>query len=373
MTETKVLIVGAGPSGLGCAALLKQMGINDKDMVIVEAHKVGHTFEAWPREMKMITPSFPSNGFHQTDLNAITPDTSPAFSLGCEHPTGEQYANYLRQVSKHYQIRVSENQRAVDVEKQANDTFLVKMDSGSTIRTKFIIWAGGEFSTPNKAAFDGSQHCLHNSLVGSWDDFEKDDYIVIGCYESGVDAAFNLAQRGKHVVLLDASSDKEETFDPSRVLSPYTAERLVTMANSGLVELVQDFRVLEVRTTTDGFEAISTSGDLLQSTGVPINCTGFTTHLGPCSNLFSFNKNGFPEVNQFDESTICRNLFLSGPRLVHGDVLLCFIYKFRGRFAVPCSVIAGELDLDLNVLNKYQQAGMFLKDMTCCEEQECFC
>ena len=209
--------------------------------------------------------------------------------------------------------------------------------------------------------------------MGSWSQFHEDEYVVIGCYESGVDAAFNLAQLGKHVTLLDASSDRENTYDPSRVLSPYTAERLSNMANSGLVELVQDFKVLEVRAIHSGYECISTTGDRVQSSGSPINCTGFITDLGPANSLFSLNENGYPAVNKFDESTLCRNLFLSGPKLVHGDILLCFIYKFRGRFGIPCSVIGEELGLDTSILNHYQQAGMFLGDMSCCEDQNCFC
>ncbi|MGB2427737.1 MAG: NAD(P)-binding domain-containing protein, partial [Alteromonas sp.] len=71
--NTRVMVIGGGPAGLGCAALLKQMGIKDEDMLVVEANTIGSTFDSWPREMKMITPSFPSNGYHQTDLNAITP------------------------------------------------------------------------------------------------------------------------------------------------------------------------------------------------------------------------------------------------------------------------------------------------------------
>ncbi|NTS77149.1 NAD(P)-binding domain-containing protein [Catenovulum sp. SM1970] len=374
LQHTKVVIVGAGPSGIGCAALLKQMGLTDDAMRIFEAKQIGSTFKAWPKEMKMITPSFPSNGFHQTDLNAITPDTSPAFSIGKEHLTGEDYATYLQNVVKHYDIKVEENQKVIDVLPQGeDDDFLITLASGEQIATQYLIWAGGEFSSPKKATFGGSELCTHNSEIDSWANCDADHYAVIGCYESGVDAAYNLASLGKKVTLIDASYDQADTYDPSRVLSPYTAERLASLVNTQLVELEQCFEVNQVIETSSGYELISMTGDRLSSQGKPINCTGFNTHLGPVSDLFDLDSEGFPLINKFDESTICRNLFLTGPKLVHGEVLLCFIYKFRGRFTTPCSIIATELDLDLSILKHYQQAGMLLQDLSCCEDQQCFC
>lgn len=373
MKQTKVVIVGAGPAGLGCAALLRQMGISQKDLCVLEAKTIGSSFKAWPKEMRMITPSFPSNGYHQTDLNGITPDTSPAFSLGKEHPSGRDYADYLKNIGDHYEIPIEEHTKVVRVEPQELDSFQLTTENGELIRTQFLIWAGGEFSSPRTNAFPGSELCLHNSEVETWDLFQEQAYTVIGGYESGVDAAFNLATRGKRVTLLDSSSGGDDTYDPSRVLSPYTSERLASMANLEYVELLQDFKVEIVRQTVNGFELISTSGKKVMSPSQPINCTGFNSHLGPVSELFEMGENGFPLVNKYDESTLCRNLFLSGPKLVHGNVLLCFIYKFRGRFATPCSIIAAELGLDIAILNHYQQAGMLLDDLTCCESQQCFC
>ncbi len=306
MKNTSVVIVGAGPAGLGCAVLLKQMGIKADEMLIFEAKTIGSTFEAWPEEMRMITPSFPSNGYHQTDLNAITPDTSPAFSLGKEHPSGAEYAQYLRSVAKHYEVRVNENTKIVDVATHSEDSFILRTDSGESIHTQYLIWAGGEYSSPRLTAFEGSELCIHNSQVTSWDDYQKEHYVVIGSYESGVDAAYNLATRGKRVTLIDSAQDKQDSYDPSRVLSPYTAERLSSMANMSLVELEQGFKVLAVEKSDAHYQVISTTGDMLISEEKPINCTGFDTNLGPVTKLFDTTSEGFPKVNKFDESTLYR-------------------------------------------------------------------
>jgi thioredoxin reductase len=371
--ETKVTIVGAGPAGLGCAALLKQMGIKQADILVLEAKTVGNSFKNWPKEMRLITPSFPSNGYHQTDLNAITPDTSPAFSIGKEHLSGQEYADYLQMVVDHYEIEVSEQTSVNKVLPDGNDGFVLATSDGQEIQTEYLIWAGGEYSSPRLNGFEGTENCIHNSQIDSWDDCQQDHYAVIGCYESGVDAAYNLAIRGKKVTLIDNELGQDDIYDPSRVLSPYTGERLESMANSDLVELKANFDVDKVLKTESGYELISATGERLESLGTPINCTGFETNLGPVQKMFEFTEEGMPLVDRYDESTLHRNLFLSGPKLVHGSILLCFIYKFRGRFASPCTIIGTELDLNTSILDHYKQAGMLLDDLSCCEEQECFC
>ncbi|KAF7771139.1 hypothetical protein PCIT_a4185 [Pseudoalteromonas citrea] len=373
MIKTEVVIVGAGPAGLGCAALLKQMGIEDTELLVLEQGEIGETFLNWPESMRFITPSFPSNGYHQTDLNAITPDTSPAFSIGKEHLSGKEYAQYLTMVTEHYNIKVSTQTRLHSVVDLVDEEgFLLETDT-LTIRCNFIIWAGGEFHTPNLSAFTGAALCNHNSQIKQWSDLAQGEYIVIGGYESGVDAAYNLANTGNKVTVLDFIGNNTESYDPSTVLSPYTAERLANLSELGQVELDDAFNVASVHKAGELYVVTSSCGKVLTSPFPPINCTGFDINLGPVSELFDYQANGYPSVNKFDESSKIRNLFLAGSRLYHDPTLLCFIYKFRGRFFAPCSVIGEELALDMSIFRHYKKSGMILNDLSCCVEQECFC
>ena len=54
---TEVLIVGAGPAGIGCAVALEACGV---EVQLVDAKGVGASFEGWPRQMRLLTPSFNS-------------------------------------------------------------------------------------------------------------------------------------------------------------------------------------------------------------------------------------------------------------------------------------------------------------------------
>ena len=80
----EVVIVGAGPAGVGMAALLRRSAI--QDILVVDSHEVGASFMRWPEETRFITPSFFSNPFGQPDLNSVTPDRSLALFCGEEHP-----------------------------------------------------------------------------------------------------------------------------------------------------------------------------------------------------------------------------------------------------------------------------------------------
>ena len=81
-----------------------------------------------------------------------------------------------------------------------------------TLRSRYVIWAAGEFQYPRTASpslFPGSEHCMHNSTVRSWSKLKGDDFVVIGGYESGMDAAFNLSSCGKRcTVIASTASDK---------------------------------------------------------------------------------------------------------------------------------------------------------------------
>lgn len=106
MSQLDVVIVGAGPAGIGVASILKHLGIDR--MLVLEREEVGASFDKWPKEMQLITPSFTTNFYGHMDLNAVIAGTSPAFTLRKEHPTGKEYAEYLRDITEYFELPVLE-------------------------------------------------------------------------------------------------------------------------------------------------------------------------------------------------------------------------------------------------------------------------
>ena len=138
-----VIIVGAGSAGLGIGIILQKLGIN---YAILEKDFVGASFKKWPKETRFISPSFTGNFFKMPDLNAISPDTSPAFDLLTEHPSGIEYALYLDGLSKHFQLSIETDVEVKGIDNK-NDSFLINTSKGK-YRSRFVIWAAGEYQYP---------------------------------------------------------------------------------------------------------------------------------------------------------------------------------------------------------------------------------
>lgn len=367
-----VIIVGAGPAGIGVAVALREVGVHD--ILVVDRHEVGASFKRWPREMRLITPSFTSNAFGLLDLNAIVAGTSPAYMLDQEHPSGERYAAYLATIAEHFEVPVQAGVNIRMVLPQPDGTFEVQTDE-RRLRARHVIWAAGEFQYPDRLPFPGAEYCRHNADVPAWADLAGDRFTVIGGYESAIDAAVALARQQRSVTVLARMPAWDNDHpDPSISLSPFTRERLEWATESGMVDLVGDVEVTAVNECEAGYSIAAADGRTWQSSTKPIIATGFTGSLGYLDGLVEHDDEGTLMVSEeADESTLVPGLFVVGSQLEHRGVRFCFIYKFRQRFGVVAASIAGRLGLETGeAIAAWRDAGMYLDDLSCCEES-CVC
>ncbi|MEM9538029.1 MAG: NAD(P)/FAD-dependent oxidoreductase [Cyanobacteria bacterium P01_E01_bin.42] len=367
--RVEIVIVGAGAAGIGCGVVLRDLGI--ENFVILERHQVGASFSRWPEEMRFITPSFPSHGFGLLDLNAIVLNTSPALSVRKEHLSGKEYAFYLETVAEYFQLPIATETNVSSISALPQGQGFVLETSQGELRSQFVIWAAGEFQYPNLNPFPGAELCIHNSQIKSWTAIEGDEFVVIGGYESGIDAASNLAALGKKVKLIDRQSSWSNLEpDPSVSLSPYSLQRLKIAYSMGRVELIGERQVKAVKSEKKGYVVETESEQWLSSTP-PILCTGFNSSLKQIAPLFDWSE-GHAALTQDDESTLTPGLFVVGPSVRQGNLIFCFIYKFRQRFAVVANAIAQRLGVDTTPLEIYRREGLFLDDLSCCDN-DCVC
>ncbi len=413
--DHEVAIVGAGPAGIGVGVALAEL---DVEYSILERESIGASFRQWPAEMRLLTPSFPANSFGVRDLNAITPDTSPAFALDCEHPTGPAYAEYLEVVAAFHDLPI---ETGVDVQQVVSNKmgFTLKTSAGP-ITARYVIWAAGQYQYPTNRETSGAENGIHVGTIDSWaaqserihihlesvagsaveqvetgrpiaadgssahrtvdsntatPPADAADVVVIGGYESGIDAALSLGEGGISVLVLDEEGPWQfRDPDPSEVLSPRTNERLaVALEADHPITLRDGARVEGIEATGDGYDVVTTDGKTFHSRTEPILATGFEGSLGLISEHIQENEYGHPALTDRDESAATPGLFLAGPQVAHDGQLFCFIYKFRQRFPVVAETIGERLEVDTSPLDYYREAGMFLEDLSCCEPEYCDC
>ncbi len=363
------VVVGGGAAGVGVAVALGHAGI--ENFVVLERHVVGASFALWPAETRFITPSFPTNSVGMLDLNSVVIGTSAAFSLEVEHPTGREYASFLNSIAEHFELPIQENTDVMRIARRGEE-FAVETADG-TVRARHVIWAAGDFQYPRLNGFVGSSWCRHTATIPSYAELDGNDFIVVGGYESGVDVAHHLAQRGKRVRLFDRGRPWEsESPDPSVALSTYSLERTRRTAFTEYVELFPDTPIASVTRSHSAYEVVTQDGRRFHTPVPPLLAGGFVGSHTLVADLFEPREDGFPLLNERDESTLVPGLFLCGASVRHDDHIFCFIYKYRQRFAVVAKAIAESLGLPAEGLEMYRTWGMYLDDLSCCGK-ECVC
>eukprot|EP01006_Ploeotia_vitrea_P058482 TRINITY_DN69522_c0_g1_i1.p1 TRINITY_DN69522_c0_g1~~TRINITY_DN69522_c0_g1_i1.p1 ORF type:complete len:613 (-),score=71.54 TRINITY_DN69522_c0_g1_i1:164-2002(-) len=403
-----VIVVGAGPAGVGVAVALQKAGVHNV-VLLEKSHRVADSFLRWPAEMRLLTPSFWSNPFGAVDLNALTPDSSPAFTTNAEHPYGYQYADYVAKVAAHYELQIYYNHTVTELipttvtiperEDDAGGTFsgfnvTVKWGSNGVdgqrtrmLQARYVIWAAGEFGFPDPLHF---KFGVHSSLIPSWHDLaisaaasgrSKGPFIIVGGFESGIDAACELVavDGDLHVIVIARSPTwvLDET-DPSKMLAPATLHRLQQAQLTGrLTLLVDEVQSIKEGPTPGTWQVVGQEHQL-ETPFPPILATGFKAS-PVIGDLFNW-KGKHSILSGVDESTVTPGLFLVGPAVWHErkkhhqkkdsteppqqEVVFCFIYKFRTRFGVVAQQIAQRMGMLVpGGLNEYISAGMLMEHL----------
>lgn len=371
--DSKVVIVGAGAAGVGIAVALADFKI--PNVLVLDRHGVGASFDQWPAEMRLITPSFNTTPFGILDLNAICLNTSVANYLGVEHPTGKEYARYLRAVVQSMELNVHVPCEITNVWKNEDGGFLLETNEGM-LETDFLIWAAGEFQYPRTDGFPGAELCRHNATIPSYRELEGDEHIVIGAFESGEDAAVHLARLGKKVTLLNSGPDLAVAVqDPSLSLSPFTRERLADIQRTrSNLKIHHRSEVIPVEQTAKGYLVRTRRLEEFHSPTPPILATRFRGGTAAVEHFFDYRGDGQILLTEDDESTLAPGLFLAGPLVRHDNHIFCYIYKFRQRFAVIAETIADRMGISVpdDLLEYYEKNQMRLIDLSCCGRQ-CTC
>ena len=111
------------------------------------------------------------------------------------------------------------------------------------------------------------------------------------------------------------------------------------------VTLFPENTVTSVELLDGVYELKSEDGRVFRSKTQPLLAGGFDGSHTLVSNLFEKREDGFPLLNERDESTKVPGIYLCGPSVRHDNHDFCFIFKFRQRFAVVAQSIASSMGI----------------------------
>lgn len=240
----KILIVGAGPSGL-CAAKTFLQRDPDTKLLIVDSR--GSIGGVWSQEQ--LYPTLKTNNLFSTIDFSDFPMEASRFGVGPgEHVSGEAMHGYLCAYADHFKLtdKIRLNTRVLDIRRrdtteEDDKGWDVTVDNGEIIHCEKLVIATGVLSSPHLPQIDGASDFnapfIHSSSLGRDADRILSDpsiktIAVLGGSKSAYDAVHMAISTGHQVEWIIRKSGRGPVyvFPPHTMLGPFKAlrEKLTT-------------------------------------------------------------------------------------------------------------------------------------------------
>ncbi len=183
--KTRVVIIGAGPSGLAAGACLKKAGIDAE--IIEKENQVG---SSWRHHYERLH-------LHTTKSNSALPHMMFPKNYP-RYVSRNLFIQYLESYMKEFDLQPNFSERVVSVS-QAKDEWLVQTDK-RLYRSQYVIMASGQNACPNIPTFKKQDEfrgqVLHCSRYLNPKAFKGQEVLIVGMGNSGAEIALDLAAAG---------------------------------------------------------------------------------------------------------------------------------------------------------------------------------
>lgn len=189
-SETQLLVVGAGPTGLAVGIAAANAGIScillDRATVVsaIEKYPLGMTFFSTPEKI---------------EIGGIPLVTSS------EKPTRRDGLIYYRRVAEHYHLDIRVGETVTAITREADGTFRVSVrrpHDDAAYDAKAVVIATGYYDQPNALGVPGEDlpHVSHYFVEGHrhW----RQKVVIVGGGNSAVDAALESWRAGADVTMV---------------------------------------------------------------------------------------------------------------------------------------------------------------------------
>ncbi len=294
--NTQIIIIGAGPTGLELAVALKQKNI---PFLIFDAGQIGHTIAWWPRNTRFFSTS-----------ERIAMPSVPLHVFDQQHPTGEQYLAYLREVVQQFDLKINNFEKVTLIEKQ-NDLFVVYTETRHgqfTYQANQVVLATGGMAKPCKLNIPGEDLPFVTHYLDDPHLYFQRELLVVGGRNSAVEYALRCWRAGASVTL----SYRKEAIGPKAV-KPALMQDFETVVREGKirfmpstipVEITPD-QVILAATDQEG-QPVKGKRQILRPDAVLL-CTGYEADMSLFKQL-GVTLEGKEEAPWFNENTMETNV-----------------------------------------------------------------
>ena len=193
MSDSRVIVVGAGPAGLACAAELGRRGV--PAVVLERAPAVGASWRARYDRLRLNS----SRPFSKLPRSRYPRGTGI-------FPSRDEMVRYLEEYVERHRIDVRLDTRLDRIDRDG-ERWLLRTSAGD-LTADHVIVAGGFEHTPFVPDWPGrerfSKPLLHAGEYRNAESFAGADVLVVGPGCSGMEIAFDLAEGGARRVRLSA-------------------------------------------------------------------------------------------------------------------------------------------------------------------------
>ncbi len=213
----QVLVIGAGPCGIGVGAAARQAGVS---CLLLDKGCVASSIARYPTFMTFFSTA------DRLEIGGVP------FLTAAEKPTRREALRYYQRLVDHFDLDVRQYEEVTGVE-PGSSGYLVRSrradGSEHAHRAQNVVFATGYFDHPNLLGVPGEnlEKVQHNYREGHA--FFQQDVVIVGGGNSAVDAALELARWNARVTLVHFA----DGLDPN--IKPWVRPDIEARIRSGVI------------------------------------------------------------------------------------------------------------------------------------------
>ncbi|MGD6815729.1 YpdA family putative bacillithiol disulfide reductase [Metabacillus sp. 84] len=198
MRNEDVIVVGGGPCGLAAAIAMQNIGL---DPLVIEKGNIVNAIYRYPTHQTFFSSS------EKLEIGDV------AFITENRKPVRNQALAYYRSVVKRKEIRIHPFEKAEEIKKMENGSFVIST-SKDKYNAQSVIIATGYYDHPNYMNIPGENLPKVFHYFSEGHPYFDQDVAVIGGKNSSVDAALELVKAGANVTVLYRGTEYSKSVKP---------------------------------------------------------------------------------------------------------------------------------------------------------------